>query len=157
MSEATVSRDDVSALHDSLAQLRGQAVDRAASATVAVRVVYAAAGAYAVLFALAAITHFLVFKTARPDLGNMVQAIWSTRHGHFLESTTLTGHQANRLGFHVDPFLVLIRCQRHRRLKQRLARDHVITAGQILGQTPQMDPREDDLGPRGADIDADRG
>jgi uncharacterized membrane protein len=108
VSEATVSRDDVTRHHNSFAELRIRAVERAASATVAVRVVYAAVGAYALLFAFAAIMHFVVFKTARPDLGNMVQAIWSTLHGHFLESTTLTGRQANRLGFHVDPFLVLL-------------------------------------------------
>ena len=57
----------------------------------------------------------------------------------------------------VDPFLVLIRCQRHRRLKQRLARDDVIAAGQILGQAAQMYPREDDLRARRADIDSDGG
>jgi uncharacterized membrane protein len=28
-------------------------------------------------------------------------------HGHFLEATTLTGTQVDRLGFHVDPFLLL--------------------------------------------------
>jgi uncharacterized membrane protein len=37
----------------------------------------------------------------------MVQAIWNTLHGHFLETTTATGHQRDRLGFHVDPFLLL--------------------------------------------------
>src|SRR5439155_26776164 len=37
-----------------------------------------------------------------------VQAVWSTSHGHFLEVTTLTGHQASRLGAHVDPFLALL-------------------------------------------------
>jgi hypothetical protein len=42
-------------------------------------------------------------------------------------------------------------------LKQRLARDDVITAGQILGEAPQMHPRENDLRARRADIDADGG
>ena len=37
----------------------------------------------------------------------MVQAIWSTRHGHFLQFTTLSGHERDRLGFHVDPFLLV--------------------------------------------------
>jgi uncharacterized membrane protein len=37
----------------------------------------------------------------------MVQSIWSTLHGHFLEGTTASGQQSDRLGFHVDPFLVL--------------------------------------------------
>ena len=53
------------------------------------------------------VLHWVVFREARFDLGNMVQAIWNTLHGHFLETTTATGHQRNRLGFHVDPFLLL--------------------------------------------------
>jgi len=72
------------------------------------RVVYAGVGAYAALFVFAAVLHYVVFKEARFDLGNMVQAIWNTQHGHFLEATTLNGHQADRLGFHVDPFLLLL-------------------------------------------------
>jgi uncharacterized membrane protein len=76
-------------------------------AATAARVVYAAAAAYAVSFAFAAVVHYLVFKTPRGDLGNMVQAVWNTSHGHFLEETTLSGHQRERLGFHVDPFLLL--------------------------------------------------
>jgi uncharacterized membrane protein len=75
-------------------------------AAVALRVVYAGMAAYAVLFLFAAIVHYAVFKEARFDLGNMVQSIWSTLHGHFLEGTTASGHQSSRLGFHVDPFLV---------------------------------------------------
>jgi uncharacterized membrane protein len=71
-------------------------------------VVYGGAVAYAALFVFAAVVHFAVFKTARPDLGHMVQSIWNTLHGHFLEATTLTGHQRNRLAFHVDPFLLLL-------------------------------------------------
>jgi uncharacterized membrane protein len=62
--------------------------------------------AYAVLFVFAAIVHYVVFKEARFDLGDMVQSIWSTLHGHFLEGTTANGQQSSRLGFHVDPFLV---------------------------------------------------
>jgi uncharacterized membrane protein len=64
--------------------------------------------AYAALFVFAAVVHFAVFKTARPDLGHMVQSIWNTLHGHFLETTTQNGHQYSRLGFHADPFLVLL-------------------------------------------------
>jgi uncharacterized membrane protein len=70
--------------------------------------VYAAVAAYAVLFVFAAVVHYTVFESARFDLGNMVQAIWNTLHGHFLETTTLSGNQASRLGFHVDPFRVLL-------------------------------------------------
>jgi uncharacterized membrane protein len=74
----------------------------------AVRVVYAAVAAYAVLFAFAAVLHYEVFEMARFDLGNMVQAIWNTLHGHVLSMTAVHGHQRNRLGYHVDPFLVLL-------------------------------------------------
>ena len=49
------------------------------------------------------------FGLARFDLGNMVQAIWSTAHGHPLEMTNgSTGEQIVRLGTHVDPILVLL-------------------------------------------------
>jgi uncharacterized membrane protein len=85
-----------------------RAIARVTGASVAVRVVYGAASAYAALFIFAAVVHFLDFRTARPDLGNMVQAVWSTLHGHLLEFTTVTGTQTSRLGFHVDPFLVLL-------------------------------------------------
>jgi uncharacterized membrane protein len=70
-------------------------------------VVYAAAGLYAVVFAGAAVLHFLVFQSAHADLGTMAQAVWSTSHGHFLETTTLAGRNTTRLAGHVDPFLVL--------------------------------------------------
>jgi uncharacterized membrane protein len=103
-----VARDEGTRLPDPLAELRLRVIDRAAGATVAVRIVYAGVGAYMVLFVFAAVMHFVVFRTARPDLGNMTQAIWTTLHGHFLEVTTLTGNETSRLGFHVDPFLVLL-------------------------------------------------
>jgi len=77
-------------------------------AAVALRVVYAGVAAYAVLFVFAAVLHYSVYETARPDLGNMVQAIWSTLHGHLLEATTPSGRQVSRLGFHVDPLLLLL-------------------------------------------------
>jgi uncharacterized membrane protein len=69
--------------------------------------VYTGTAAYAALFVFAAVLHYLVFRTAHADLGSMVQAIWNTLHGHVLETTTLAGHQADRLGVHVDPFLLL--------------------------------------------------
>jgi uncharacterized membrane protein len=78
------------------------------SAITSRRIVYSAATAYALLFAGAAASYYLGFQEARLDLGNMVQAIWSTSHGHLLEYTTTGGHQASRLGSHVDPFLVLL-------------------------------------------------
>lgn len=50
---------------------------------------------------------YLGFRLARFDLGNMVQAVWSTAHGRPLETTLLSGEQALRLDSHVDPILVL--------------------------------------------------
>jgi uncharacterized membrane protein len=46
------------------------------------------------------------FRYARFDLGNMVQAVWSTAHGRLFESTEITGEQVSRLGDHVDPVLI---------------------------------------------------
>jgi uncharacterized membrane protein len=62
-------------------------------------VVYAAG-----LGALATQQH-RAFETGRFDLGNMVQAVWSTAHGRPLDVTELDGEQINRLGAHVDPLL----------------------------------------------------
>ena len=48
------------------------------------------------------------FLSHRFDLGNMVQAVWSTTQGRPLEMTDgTTGEQIVRLGAHVDPILVL--------------------------------------------------
>jgi uncharacterized membrane protein len=59
------------------------------------------------LFVFAAVVHYAVFQTPHADLGNMVQPIWNTLHRHFLESTTLDGHQRSRLSYHGDPFLLV--------------------------------------------------
>lgn len=62
----------------------------------------------ALLFAISR-NAYLSFREGRFDLGNMVQAVWSTVHGHPLEMTDgSTGEQVVRLGTHVDPFLVLL-------------------------------------------------
>ena len=45
--------------------------------------------------------------------------------------------------------------ERDRRLEQRLARNHVIAAGEVLSVAPQIDAREDHLRARRADVDAD--
>jgi uncharacterized membrane protein len=60
-------------------------------------------GAFAALSAL----RYAAFTTGRFDLGNMVQAVWSTAHGHPLRVTDLHGDQISRLAAHVDPILVL--------------------------------------------------
>lgn len=53
-------------------------------------------------------SEYLDFQLARFDLGNMVQAVWNTSEGRFLESTTAPGEQMVRLGAHVDPILALL-------------------------------------------------
>jgi Predicted membrane protein (DUF2079) len=62
----------------------------------------------AVLFAIVR-GAYLDFRLGRFDLGNMVQAVWSTTEGRPLEYTHgSTGEQVVRLAAHVDPFLVLL-------------------------------------------------
>jgi len=52
---------------------------------------------------------YVRYRVGRFDLGNMVQAVWSTTQGRPLEITDgTTGEQLVRLGSHVDPFLVLL-------------------------------------------------
>src|SRR3954466_10422522 len=70
--------------------------------------VYSVTALYIAACVGAAVVVFLARDFARFDLGNMVQAVWSTAHGHFLENTTGQGQQASRLGSHVDPFLALL-------------------------------------------------
>jgi uncharacterized membrane protein len=69
--------------------------------------VYLAATVYGLLFAVAVALFYLGFHEERLDVGDMVQTIWTTLHGHFLEFTTPTGQQASRLGVHTDVFLLL--------------------------------------------------
>ena len=107
MSETALSREPDSGIENTMAAVRERMRFRQGEATAVLRVVYAGAAAYAVLFALAAAVHYAVFAEPRFDLGDMAQAIWNTQHGRFLETTTLNGHQHDRLGFHVDPFLLL--------------------------------------------------
>ena len=63
--------------------------------------------AYAAGFAALSVARHSAFVTGRFDLGNMVQAVWSTAHGHPLRMTNLHGDQISRLAAHVDPILVL--------------------------------------------------
>jgi uncharacterized membrane protein len=107
VSETALSREDAPRLEGRFAALRERVRLERGEAAVALRVVYGTTAAYAVLFVLAVVVHWVVFKQARFDTGNMVQAVWNTLHGHFLETTTSTGHQRDRFGFHVDPFLLL--------------------------------------------------
>ena len=69
-------------------------------------VVAAAMAAFVAGFGGLAVLRHLAFNTGRFDLGNMVQAVWSTAHGDVLEVTGLQGQQFSRLGAHFDPILV---------------------------------------------------
>lgn len=62
---------------------------------------------YAAVFSWLSIERHRAFATGRFDLGNMVQAVWSTGQGRLLDSTEVSGEQFSRLGAHVDLILVL--------------------------------------------------
>ena len=68
---------------------------------------WTAIGAYAAGFTALSILRHESFETGRFDLGNMVQAVWSTAHGHPLQVTNLHGEQTSRLAAHFDPLLVV--------------------------------------------------
>lgn len=65
------------------------------------------AGAWTLAFLVMGYLDYRGFVTRRFDLGNMVQAIWSTAHGRPLEVTEAGGDQITRLAVHVDPLLAL--------------------------------------------------
>jgi uncharacterized membrane protein len=75
------------------------------------RAVWVIGGAilFAAVYALLSWLKYRAYMDARFDLGNMVQAVYNTAHGHFLEITTgdLEPRQMSRLGSHVDPILAL--------------------------------------------------
>jgi uncharacterized membrane protein len=58
------------------------------------------------LGALAVLQH-RAFWTGRFDVGNVVQAVWSTANGHVLSVTGLPGTQISRLGAHFEPIVVV--------------------------------------------------
>jgi uncharacterized membrane protein len=66
-----------------------------------------AAAVYAAGFSTLSVLRHDAFETGRFDLGNMVQVVWSTAHGHFLRMTNTQGEQVSRLAAHVDPILAL--------------------------------------------------
>jgi uncharacterized membrane protein len=70
--------------------------------------VYAFSAAYAGVFAAASTTSYLLYLQPRFDLGNMVQVVWATAHGHFLQTSDASGASMSRLGAHADPFLVVL-------------------------------------------------
>ena len=66
---------------------------------------WSAIAAYTAGFSALSILRHRAFSTGRFDLGNMVQSVWSTAHGHPLQITGLRGDQISRLGAHFDPIL----------------------------------------------------
>ena len=59
------------------------------------------------LFSIAQ-TYYDEYRYQKFDLGNMIQAVWSTTQGRPLETTFDSGEQASRLAGHVDPILALL-------------------------------------------------
>ena len=80
---------------------------RPLSSRLARPLVWTAVAAYGVVFASLSVLRYRGFETGRFDLGNMVQAVWSTAHGHPLRVTNLHGAQVSRLAAHFDPILVV--------------------------------------------------
>jgi uncharacterized membrane protein len=70
--------------------------------------VYAFTALYAVVFIAAATSNYVFYFAPRFDLGNMVQVVWSTAHGHFLRISDPSGVDMSRLGAHFDPFLATL-------------------------------------------------
>jgi uncharacterized membrane protein len=66
---------------------------------------WTAIASYAAGFSALSVLRHRAFSTGRFDLGNMVQSVWSTAHGHPLQITGLRGDQVSRLGAHFDPIL----------------------------------------------------
>jgi uncharacterized membrane protein len=66
---------------------------------------WSAIGAFAAGFSALAVLRHDAFESGRFDLGNMVQVVWSTAHGHPLQMTDLNGDQISRLGAHTDVLL----------------------------------------------------
>jgi uncharacterized membrane protein len=63
---------------------------------------------WAIILGTIALERHSTFRTHRFDLGDMVQAVRNTAHGHFLEVTLGDGRQASRLASHADPLLALL-------------------------------------------------
>ncbi|MGD9694691.1 MAG: DUF2079 domain-containing protein [Thermoleophilia bacterium] len=73
----------------------------------ALLVVWGLMAVWAGVFAWLSVLRYRTFSTGRFDLGNMVQAVWSTSEGRLFQTTDVSGKEFNRLGAHVDPILAL--------------------------------------------------
>jgi uncharacterized membrane protein len=71
------------------------------------RLVGAAAATFAVGLGSLSVLQHRAYWSGRFDVGNLVQAVWSTAHGDFLSVTGLTGRQISRLGAHFDPIVAV--------------------------------------------------
>src|SRR5439155_8796619 len=68
---------------------------------------WTAIGAWIAGFTALSILRQDAFNSGRFDMGNMVQAVWATAHGHPLEVTSLQGLQISRLASHTDAILAV--------------------------------------------------
>jgi uncharacterized membrane protein len=90
------------------ASRRGDALATVASQRWSLAIWMGMLGWSVVLFAVVR-SDYVGFGLPTPfDLGNMVQAVWSTAHGHPLRTTGANGVEVSRLAYHVDPILVLL-------------------------------------------------
>ena len=69
--------------------------------------VWIGAAAFAAEFSALSILRNRAYNTGRFDLGNFIQAIWTTSHGDLLQQTNLHGEQISRLGVHFEPILAV--------------------------------------------------
>jgi uncharacterized membrane protein len=66
---------------------------------------WTAVAAFASGFSALAVLRHEAFNSGRFDLGNMVQVVWATAHGHPFRMTDLQGEQISRVGAHTDVLL----------------------------------------------------
>jgi len=69
--------------------------------------VWIGAATFAAEFSALSILRNRAYNTGRFDLGNFIQAIWTTSHGDLLQQTNLHGEQISRLGVHFEPILAV--------------------------------------------------
>jgi uncharacterized membrane protein len=70
--------------------------------------VYGFTAVYAAVYFAAASAMYVFYLAPRYDLGNMIQVVWATAHGHVLRMSDATGMDISRLSAHADPFLILL-------------------------------------------------
>jgi uncharacterized membrane protein len=87
---------------------RRETSSRTRPTAAAVAVMAAVGAAWTAAIGTLAIWRHDQFLSHRFDLGNMVQAVWSSAHGRPLQVTDgLTGEQVTRFAGHIDPALLL--------------------------------------------------